>query len=77
MAEKKSGEFEQALERLEAIVKELEGGGVGLDDSVRLFREGRQLARTCEELLKNAQATVDAASGNGPQAAAPSDQLPF
>jgi exodeoxyribonuclease VII small subunit len=77
MAEKKSGEFEQALERLEAIVKELEGGGVGLDESVRLFREGRELARRCEELLKNAQATVDAASGNGTQAAAPSDQLPF
>jgi exodeoxyribonuclease VII small subunit len=77
MAEKKSGEFEQALERLEAIVKELEGGGVGLDDSVRLFREGRELARKCEELLKSAQATVDAPAGNGTQAAAPSDQLPF
>ncbi|MFY9781421.1 MAG: exodeoxyribonuclease VII small subunit [Candidatus Baltobacteraceae bacterium] len=77
MAEKRSGEFEQALERLEAIVKELEGGGVGLDESVRLFREGRELARKCEELLKNAQATVDAASGGGAQGAAPSDQLPF
>ena len=77
MAEKKSGEFEQALERLEAIVKELESGGVGLDESVRLFREGRELARRCEELLKNAQAAVDAASGNGAQAAAPSAQLPF
>ncbi|MGP6157699.1 MAG: exodeoxyribonuclease VII small subunit [Vulcanimicrobiaceae bacterium] len=77
MAEKRSGEFEQALERLEAIVKELEGGGVGLDDSVRLFREGRELARKCEELLKSAQSAVDAASGNGAQAVAPSDQLSF
>jgi exodeoxyribonuclease VII small subunit len=77
MAEKKSGEFEQALERLEAIVKELESGGVGLDGSVRLFREGRELARKCEELLKIAQATVDAPSGNGAQSGVPSDQLPF
>jgi exodeoxyribonuclease VII small subunit len=77
MAEKKSGEFERALERLEAIVKELEGGGVGLDESVRLFREGRELARTCEELLKVAQATVDDAAGDGTGQAVPSERLPF
>ncbi len=77
MAEKKSGEFERALERLEAIVKELEGGGVGLDESVRLFREGRELARACEGLLKTAQATVDDAVGNGAGQAVPSEHLPF
>jgi exodeoxyribonuclease VII small subunit len=63
--EKKSGEFETALARLEAIVKQLEGEEVSLDVSVELFREGKDLARRCEALLKEAQGVIEAAS-NGP-----------
>ncbi len=59
MAETKSGEFERAIERLEAIVAQLERGDAGLDDSVRLFREGRELAKRCQQLLENAQQTID------------------
>jgi exodeoxyribonuclease VII small subunit len=62
MADKRAGEFEQAINRLEAIVKLLETGDVGLDESVALFREGRALARKCEELLRVAQEEVDAAT---------------
>jgi exodeoxyribonuclease VII small subunit len=62
MADKKSGEFELAIERLEQIVKQLETGDVGLDESVKLFREGRQLAQKCDQLLRTAQAEVEAAS---------------
>jgi exodeoxyribonuclease VII small subunit len=66
MAEKKTGEFEAAIDRLEQIVKHLEAGDVGLDESVALFREGRELARRCEQLLQKAQAEVDTAlSGRG------------
>ena len=66
----KSGEFETALARLEAIVKQLETEEVGLDASVELFKEGKELARKCEALLKTAQSAIDAAN-NG---AATTDQ---
>ena len=58
----KSGEFETALARLEAIVKQLETEDVSLDLSVELFKEGKELARRCEGLLKAAQTTIDAAA---------------
>ena len=63
--EKKSGEFETALARLEAIVKQLETEDVSLDRSVELFKEGKDLARRCEALLKAAQSAIEAAT-NGP-----------
>ena len=62
MATNDSGEFEKALQRLEAIVQELEGDNVGLDKSVELFKEGKALARRCEELLKNAQSAIEASN---------------
>jgi len=82
MATNESGEFEKALDRIETIVKTLETGTVDLDESVKLFKEGRELARRCEDLLKNAQAAVDAAADAGrPNAPAPPAQpsgtLPF
>ena len=66
----KSGEFETALARLEAIVKQLEAEDVSLDVSIELFKEGKELARKCETLLKTAQDAIEAAN-NG---AAPSNQ---
>lgn len=62
--EKKSGEFETALARLEAIVKQLETEDVSLDRSVELFKEGKDLARRCEVLLKDAQSAIEAASND-------------
>ena len=66
MATSVSGDFEAALGRLEEIVQKLERENVGLDESVTLFREGKGLAQKCERLLKEAQASVDAATrGDG------------
>jgi exodeoxyribonuclease VII small subunit len=62
--EKKADEFETALARLDAIVAELEAGNLPLDRSVDLFKEGKDLARRCDALLKDAQSKIDAA-GNG------------
>lgn len=76
MAQSKAGEFETNLNRLEEIVKKLEGDTITLDESVKLFREGKELARRCEALLKAAQDSIDVASrseGNG--AAAPTEAL--
>jgi exodeoxyribonuclease VII small subunit len=76
MAQSKAGEFETNLNRLEDIVKKLEGEDITLDESVKLFREGKELARRCETLLKAAQDSIEVASrsdGNG--AAVPSETL--
>ena len=53
--------FEQKLERIDAIVKELEGGKVELDRAIELFKEGKVLARECEVILRGAQETVEKA----------------
>ena len=57
--------FEQKLDRIDAIVKQLETNTVPLDKAVELFQEGKKLAAECEGLLKNAQATLDKAMGEG------------
>jgi exodeoxyribonuclease VII small subunit len=58
-----SGDFETKLTRLEAIVKQLEGGDPSLDDAVKLFKEGKTLAAECEALLKSSQEQIAAAMG--------------
>lgn len=50
--------YEQALEELEQIVADLEAGEGSLDDSLRLFERGRDLARHCSELLQQAELKV-------------------
>lgn len=56
MAEKLS--FEDALKRLESIVKELENGETPLNTSLKLFEEGVKLANHCNELLEKSEQKV-------------------
>lgn len=51
--------FEEAMSRLEEIVKTLEEGGSSLDDSVKLFEEGMKLANTCSARLKEAENKIE------------------
>jgi exodeoxyribonuclease VII small subunit len=70
MATNVSGEFETALQRLEEIVAKLERDNVALDESVALFKEGKGLAQKCERLLKDAQASIEAAARGEPETGA-------
>jgi len=54
--------FEEKLDRIDAIVKELEGGRTDLDRAIALFKEGKTLTRECEALLKSAQEQIERAS---------------
>lgn len=54
--------FEAKLARIDAIVKELEGGAE-LARATELFKEGKALAAECEALLKSAQEQIDGAAG--------------
>lgn len=51
--------FEDALRRLEEIVRTLEKGEAPLDRSIELYQEGDRLRRHCEARLKDAQARID------------------
>ncbi|MBO5914087.1 MAG: exodeoxyribonuclease VII small subunit, partial [Clostridia bacterium] len=50
--------FEQALSRLEQIVKALESGNVPLEDLIKLFDEGTGLVKLCTERLDAAEEKV-------------------
>ena len=50
--------FEEALKKLERLVKELESGDVALSASLAAFEEGISLVRFCTEQLESAEQKV-------------------
>ena len=50
--------FEAAMARLEEIVRALEGGSAGLDQSLGLFEEGITLVKLCNTKLEGAEQKV-------------------
>ncbi len=50
--------FEQAMQRLEQIVRAMERGDAALEESLDLFQEGTQLVNHCAKLLENARLQV-------------------
>jgi exodeoxyribonuclease VII small subunit len=53
--EAKELSFEDALTRLEKVVKLLEDGQMPLEEALRLFGEGVELANTCNSQLEEAE----------------------
>lgn len=54
----KNQSFEEAMTRLEQIVRAMERGDVALEESLKLFQEGTELVRSCQKLLDQAQLQV-------------------
>jgi len=50
--------FEQAMKRLEEIVKQMEQGNVSLEESLKLFEEGTALAASCHTQLDTAELKI-------------------
>jgi len=55
MGEKGTLSFEQCLERLEALVKEIESGNLDLDTAIARFTEGMELVKKCRAYLSAAE----------------------
>lgn len=55
---KTSVSFEQSMERLDSIVKQLEKGEAPLSESLKLFEEGTALIATCGKMLDEAEQKV-------------------
>jgi exodeoxyribonuclease VII small subunit len=51
--------FEDCIQRLEGIVRELEQGEVPLERSLTLFEEGMQLSASCRKELEEAEGKVE------------------
>ena len=56
--------YEEALRRLEDIVKRLEGGNLPLDESLRLFEEGTRLGKVCQRRLTEAELRIERLVGD-------------
>ena len=50
--------FEENLNELEQIVKELESGNVNLDDAINKYSDAMKLAKICTDKIKNAEELV-------------------
>lgn len=50
--------FEEALKRLEEIVKILEKGETPLDDAIALFEEGISLKHLCQKKLEESERKI-------------------
>jgi exodeoxyribonuclease VII small subunit len=51
--------FEQALEELDGIVRQLEAGRFRLDESISAYERGAALKRHCETKLGEAKAKIE------------------
>ncbi len=51
--------FEEALERLETIVGQMEDGSLGLDDLMARFEEGQKLIGLCTTRLNEVEKKVE------------------
>ncbi|NOU36390.1 MAG: exodeoxyribonuclease VII small subunit [Kiritimatiellaceae bacterium] len=58
MAEK-TVDFEKSLERLEAIVEEMEGGDLSLEQMIKHFEEGSKLVTLCSGKLNEVEQKIE------------------
>ena len=50
--------FETVYKQLEETVRRLEDGGLTLDESIALYEQGMDLARSCQTLLDRAELRI-------------------
>ncbi|MEY3430417.1 MAG: hypothetical protein RLZZ79_143 [Actinomycetota bacterium] len=53
--------YEEARDELQKVVATLESGNVGLEESLKLWERGEELAKICQEWLDGARAKLEAA----------------
>ena len=61
MSDRDALSYEQARDELVSVVKNLEAGGLTLEQSLELWERGEKLAAICAEWLEGARARLTAA----------------
>ena len=51
--------YSEAVQRLETIVSTLERGGMGLDETLKLYEEGAELLTLCKQELAAAEGKLN------------------
>jgi len=51
--------FEEAMAKLEALVRKMEAGDMTLEESLKAFEEGIRLSRCCADRLDDAERRVE------------------
>jgi exodeoxyribonuclease VII small subunit len=54
-----SPSFEEAIERLQRVVEELEGGSLSLEESIARYEEGVRLSRRLTQTLDRAEKRIE------------------
>ena len=57
--EEKKINFEDNINKLESIVRELESGNVPLDDALNKFNEAYKLSKECDDKLKEVNESLN------------------
>lgn len=57
-AKKKYKDYESAMTRLEEITETLEAGEATLEDAIKLYTEGLEIAKYCDERLTEAEQKI-------------------
>jgi exodeoxyribonuclease VII small subunit len=55
----KEPSFEQAIQRLEKVVAEMEGAELPLEDILKKYEEGSRLVRFCSQKLEEAEKKIE------------------
>lgn len=63
--------FDQAIQELEEIVRQLEQGDVPLEDAISLYKKGMELSTVCHDKLHNAEKQLISLMDNN------GDKVPF
>ena len=50
--------FENKMQDLEKIVKDLEKGDLSLEESVKIFEKGMKITKECNEILEEAEKRI-------------------
>jgi len=59
MVKKKEPTFEEAIEELEKITRDLENGNLSLDESIQSYEKGMELKKLCLGILEKAEKKLE------------------
>lgn len=66
--------YEQAIERLEALIERIESGEIGLEESLKQYESGMALIRRCRAILGAAEQKIaELTVGEGGELASPDE----
>ena len=59
MAKQEEKKFEELMNDLEVIVRDLENGNTDLEDSIKKYTEAMKIVKQCSDKLNNAEEAIN------------------